>query len=290
MTPFELTNTQRKYFGLTLVTDSWEKVMLSEWVSVYFDKDKIVKVLNLKPGRSDHGYFEYDTDIDTLNRQVLLPRTKRGKEQKLTLPRLLKIKGSGIWFSGSFAGGCINVYDNRRNVFFIKSYFENGPIITYEDINLWVNNYIRESPADYFEWLGKQLGQKRKIQTAKEGDIIAFKVSRYEYGFARILFPIFSALGRPIHPRSLTIAPYAHISDNLEINLDKLILKETLPPIFTFDNEVYYNEMPIIGHRNKMEKDRNIPLPAKNATSVTIFYTKTDILNFIKENGLSAQL
>jgi len=35
----------------------------------------------------------------------------------LTIPRILKIKGSGVQFSGSFLGGGMNVYDNKRNLF-----------------------------------------------------------------------------------------------------------------------------------------------------------------------------
>jgi hypothetical protein len=290
MNSFELSNLQRKYFALTQVADSWEKVSLSDAVTVYFDRDKILKVLNYRYGHFESGYFEYDTNIQTLNRQILLPQTKSGKEQKLTVPRLLKIKGHGIQFSGTFVGGGIHVYDNRRNLFFIKSYFEDGPINNYEDILCWVDKYISESPGDYFEWLTNQLGQKRKIQTAKEGDIIAFKVSRYEYGFARILLPIFSSLNNCIHPRSLTIAPYAFLSDTLNIDLDKLIQKATLPSIYVFDNDVYYNEMPIIGHRDKTEMDKNIPLPRNNSTSLTVFYTKSDILNFIRTNALDSYI
>jgi hypothetical protein len=286
MHSFELNNLQRKYFGLSEVADSWEKVALSDAVTVYFDKDQILKVLNYRFGHSEFGYFEYDTNIETLNRQILLPQTKRGKEQKLTVPRLLKIKGCGIQFSGTFVGGGIHVYDNRRNLFFLKSYFEDGPINNYEDIQSWVDKYISESPGDYFESLAIELGQKRKIQTAKEGDIIAFKVGRFEYGFARILFPIFSSLNNLIHHRSLTIAPYAFVSDTLNIDLDKLIQKEKLPSIYVFDNDVYYSEVQIIGNRDKTEEDKNIPLPIKNSTSITIFYTKTDILNFIKDNNL----
>src|SRR5438874_10587100 len=118
----------------------------------------------------------------------------------------------------------------------------------YEDVSLWIEKYIKESPHNYFEWLSNQLSQKRIIQKAKEGDIIAFKVSRFKYGFARILYPIFNSFNNWIHPRSLTIAPYTHIANTLEIELDKLIKKETLPSIYIFDNEVYYSEMPIIGH------------------------------------------
>lgn len=117
MTPYELTNNQRKYFGLSLVADEWDKVRLSDAITVYYQGDKIVKVLHYS-----FGYFEYDTDIETKHRQFLLPKTAKGKEQKLTISKILKLKGSGIQFSGSFQGGGIHVYDNRRNMFFIKSF------------------------------------------------------------------------------------------------------------------------------------------------------------------------
>ena len=97
------------------------------------------------------------------------------------------------------------------------------------------------------------------------------------------LFPIFSSKNSCIHPRSLTVAPYAFISDRLNIDLDELVSKRTLPSIYIFDNEVYYGEMPIIGYRKKSDRDLKISLPMENSTSITIFYTKTDILNFINE-------
>ena len=292
---FELSNHQRKFFGLNPTSDSWEKLVLDDAVTVYYDREKIVKILKYKFAQSESGYFEYDTDIDTLHRKILLPLTKRGKEQKLTVPMLLKIKGCGLQFSGTFVGGGIHVYDHKRNLFFIRSYFEDGPIKNYEDINLWVENYISESPHNYFIWLEKELEKKRTIQTAIKGDVIAFKVSRYEYGFARILKGIwnkeeyFQVAGKlKIHPRSLTVAPYAFVSDTLDIDLDELVLRETLPSIYVFDNEVYYSEMPIVGHRSLTKKELDIPPPTKNSTSVTIFYTKTDILNFIRNNNLPA--
>ena len=133
MKPYELTNNQRKYFGLSSVADDWDKVKLSDSVILYYQGDKIVKVLQYS-----FGYFEYDTNIETKHRQILLSKTPKGKEQKLTIAKILKIKGSGIQFSGSFQGGGIHVYDNKRNLFFIKSFSEDGDIKNYSDIEKWV--------------------------------------------------------------------------------------------------------------------------------------------------------
>ena len=289
MRPYELTNNQRKYFGLCLVADDWDKVKLSDKVAVYYQEDKIVKVLNYS-----FGYFEHDTDIETKHRQFLIPKTIKGKEQKLTLAKIQKIKGSGIQFSGSFQGGGIHVYDNRRNLFFIKSFSEDGDIKNYCDIEKWVTSYISTSPTDYFDWVNKELSQKRLKVKIKEGDIVAFKIAHGQYGFARILFDVFAQRQKGdivspnlywFHPKSLIIAPYAYYSDTLDIDIDKLVNKKTLPTLCIFDIEVYRGEMPFIGHKALSLKDKLIPFPDKPETSITIPYTKTDIETFISTNG-----
>jgi hypothetical protein len=288
MTSYELTNDQRRYFGLTLVADNWDKQQLSDIITIYFDQDKIVKVLNYH-----FGYFEYDTDINTKNRHLLLPKTAKGKEQKLTVSRILRIKGSGVLFSGSFQGGGIHVYDNRRNLFFIKGFIEDGEIKTYEDIDNWINAYVAKLPAIYFDWLDQELSKKRLKVKIKEGDIVAFKIAHGEYGFARILLDVFAEkekgdIIRPelywVYPRSLIIAPYAYYANTLKVDIDNLLTRKTLSTLCIFDLDVYRGEMPIVGHRPLSERDKQIPFPKKTETSITIPYTKTDIETFIATN------
>jgi hypothetical protein len=289
MTPYELTNNQRKYFGLSLVADNWDKVQLSDTHFIYYEGDKIVKVLSYS-----FGYWEYDTDIKTQLRQILLPKTLKGKEQKLTVSKLLNIKGAGIQFSGSFQGGGIHVYDNKRNLFFIKSFAEDGDIKSYNDIAQWVENYINKAPDNYFDWLDKELNQKRLKVKIKEGDIVAFKIAHGLYGFARIILDVFSQRQKGnilfpnlyrFHPRSLIVAPYAYYADTLKIDIDKLVNKKTLPTLCIFDIEVYRGEMPFVGHRQLSLNDKLIPFPDKPETSITIPYTKTDIETFVSTNG-----
>jgi hypothetical protein len=291
MIPYELTNNQRRFFGLIPVAETWEKRTLSDTIVVYFKRNKIVKFLNYQ-----YGYLEYDCEIDTKDRQVLLPKTSRGKEHKLTIPRIMKIKGFGVQFSGSFEGGGIHVYDHKRNLFFIKGYREEGEIKNYQDIEKWISNYIARLPQDYFEWLNDQLSRKRLSLQVKEGDIIAFKIGQGEYGFARILLDIFNERKKGdemrselswVHARSLLVAPYAYYSDTLNTDLDVLVLKKTMPAICIFDLEVYRGQMPIIGFRPLSEVDRQIPFPQKLVTSVTIHYTKTDIETFIATDDLN---
>jgi hypothetical protein len=291
MKPYELTNHQRKYFGLTGVAEDWERQSLSDTIAVYFHKNKLVKVLNY-----GWGYEEYDTDIHTRNREILLPKTARGKEQKLTVPRILKIKGCGVQFSASFHGGGIHVYDNRRNLSFIKSFSEEGDIKSYDNIDTWISNYIAKLSPNYFDWLDEELSQKRLKVKVKEGDIVAFRIAHGGYGFARILLDVFEEMKKAdiirtelcwAHPRSLIVAPYAFYADTLHVNIDSLIKRRTLPTLCIFDVDVYRGEMPIVGHRPLAEADRQIPFPNNKGTSVTIPYTKTDIETFIAKNKIA---
>jgi hypothetical protein len=279
--PYELTNHQRQYFGLNPVQNNWEKIELSSAIAVYFDQNNIVKILEYS-----WGYQEYDTSIETIDREILLPQTTRGKQQKLTTPRLLKIKGSSVQFSGSFLGGNIQVYDNRRNATFIKSYAEDGDMKSYADIETWISNYIATAPTDYFEWLNNQLTHKKLRIKIKTGDIIAYKLSRTEFGFARVLVNVYDEVKNNtpqsdrlslFHPRSLIVAPYIFWADTQNPNPEELATKPTLPTVCIFDMEVYRGEMLIIGHMPLSEKEKQIPIPAEAVTSVTLNITKRDL-------------
>jgi hypothetical protein len=280
-TPYELNNDQRKYFGLFPVEDNWDKQQLSSTIYVYFNQHKIVKVLNY-----GWGYVEYDTAISTIKREILVPKTARGKEQKLTVPRILKIKGSGVQFSGSFQGGNIHVYDNKRNLFFIKSYPEDGDMKNYEDIDNWISKYIANAPSNYVAWLTDQLTQRKLRIKIDAGDFIAFKLSQTEFGFARILSNVFEDRKRNIaeknqlywfHPRSLIVAPYAFFASSQNANIEDLINKPTLPTVCIFDIDVYRGEMPIIGHKPLSEAEKQIPLPKNEVTFATLNITKGDV-------------
>jgi hypothetical protein len=206
---------------------------------------------------------------------VLAPKTTRGKNQKLTLSTILKIKGSGVTFTASFVGGGITAFDNKRNVFFIRSYSENNEIRAWEDIDRWVEQFIKESPSDYFTWLHKQLNSKRANIQTMPGDVIAFNVGRFEYAFARVLLTDFLNLnfgGRP-----LLILPYSYTSDTLNINLEELINKPALKPIQINDACVYYGESPIVGFKELTELELSKIGVLTESKYLGIPFTKADI-------------
>lgn len=268
---YELNNETRKYFGLLPFKENWERVIFNELITLVFDENKIVKVIEYYS-----GYREFDTDRNTIDRKVLMPKTPRGKNQKMTISTVSKIRGTGISFSASFVGGGITVFDNRRNVFFIKSYFENNEIKTWKDIDYWIETFIKESPHDYFDWLALQMNSKRGHAQSKAGDFIAFNVSRFEYAFARIIFTDFFGMGFGGKP--LLILPYSFISNTLKVNFNELIKKPTLNPIQINDASIYYGETPIVGFAELTELELSKIGPLKDSKYLGIPLTKDDIL------------
>ena len=93
---FSLTNEERRYFALDPIAQQAESLtvvrsegMLHTRVTVFFDGDFIVKVINETIGGNgnliwERCYEEYDTKLLTDHRQMLLPLTSRGKPKKLT--------------------------------------------------------------------------------------------------------------------------------------------------------------------------------------------------------------
>lgn len=86
----EIKNSERKYFGLNEIASNWEK---SEFYSktnicykktvVFGEKDTIKKVIVEENCMTDDGmvhsryYQEFDTVIETENREMILPLTTR---------------------------------------------------------------------------------------------------------------------------------------------------------------------------------------------------------------------
>jgi hypothetical protein len=282
MTNCELTNIERSYFGLKEVKDSWVRSPLDDFVVVYFDEDTIVKVLNFQ-----HGYIEYDADVSTESRGYILPRATKGSKKKLTVARLLTIKGNGIEFSGSIHGGGIQVFHHGRKLTFIRSYLEEGPIRSCSDIDKWVQRFIAESPSGYFDWLSRQLGLPKRRISVREGDIIAFDVSRFEYAFASIIKCDYLSehklldgeiLESNYFGEPLLILPYQQISDSLDVDVVSLIKCPTLRPIEILKHNVSNGTFPIVAFRRlSYEAIEDVELFSLKKY-LTIPLSKTDIV------------
>ena len=87
--PFELTNKQRKYLGLSPVGDTWELIYFANQY-LYYDGDIIRKKITID---DDGTYYEAELcEYTEQNRTILLPKTKRGKPKKMNYTATLSFQ------------------------------------------------------------------------------------------------------------------------------------------------------------------------------------------------------
>ena len=277
---FELTNEERKYLGLIPVEEHWELVKFDNGIYYYFEDDTIKKEIKV----SKNYYHEAELNEKTAeNRTMILPKTKRGKIKKFNYTATQSFSPFGTYFTFSADGVIIANYTSQRTYYseaFVKK--EN---ISLDALKKWLDKWIEESTEEDLKEIEEFKNTKRKHCKFKEGDFFAFKLSRREWGFGRILLDVAKLrkdenfeknknyglahlMGKP-----LIIKVYHKISDNKNIDLKELSKCLALPSQAIMDNIFYYGEAVILG---------NLPLkPEENdmfiSVSESISYIDKDI-------------
>ena len=252
----ELTNDQRKYFGLELVMDSWDKVQFRGDIYrpdsiLYFEGDTIKKqVISTKK-----IYKEIQFNEQTENRALILPKTQKGKPKKLTPSVLESRTPIGVYLKVTTGGGLIIGNHTTQTTFYSRDWEVRG---TDSELEKMIVEFINNSPSNHLTQIAEFSKAKRKNVNYKSGDFFAFKINRTEFGFGRILFDVNKARKRKLLPENhglnllmgppLLIKLYAYKSDSKSLNIEKLKKKKSLPSDFITDNIVFYGELEIIGN------------------------------------------
>ena len=105
---YELSNNQRKFFGLHPVENGWERLLLSNTIVAYLDRDRIVKILDYSWGYLDTTHL-LSPSADRSWFQDRSWKTTENNHSKKSLD-----KGIRCSIFGSFLGENIHVYDDRR--------------------------------------------------------------------------------------------------------------------------------------------------------------------------------
>lgn len=111
----ELTNEQRKYLGLELIEDTWERIEipnncvkpeLSTGIHIlYFDGDILRKNISVYQSGS---YREESCAIKTQdNRSMIAPITSKGKPKRLNGVNLQRCRSEGVYFN--YEGGYVRI-------------------------------------------------------------------------------------------------------------------------------------------------------------------------------------
>ena len=266
---FELTNEQRKYLGLIPVEEHWELVKFDNGIYYYFEDDIIRKEIKV----SKNYYHEAELNEKTAeNRTMILPKTKRGKIKKFNYTATQSFSPFGTYFTFSTDGVIIANYTSQRTYY--SETFTEKEKISLDDLKKWLDKWMKETTEEDLEEIEEFKNAKRKHCKFNEGDFFAFKISRREWCFGRILldvsklkkdenfkknknYGLANLMGKP-----LIIKVYHKISDNKNIDLKELSKCLALPSQAIMDNIFYYGEAIILG---------NLPLkPEENDMFISV--------------------
>ena len=266
---FELTNEQRKYLGLIPVEEHWELVKFDNGIYYYFEDDIIRKEIKV----SKNYYHEAELNEKTAeNRTMILPKTKRGKIKKFNYTATQSFSPFGTYFTFSADGVIIANYTTQRTYY--SETFTEKEKISLDNLKKWLDKWMKETTEEDLEEIEEFKNAKRKHCKFNEGDFFAFKISRREWCFGRILldvsklrkdenfkknknYGLANLMGKP-----LIIKVYHKISDNKNINLKELSKCLALPSQAIMDNIFYYGEAIILG---------NLPLkPEENDMFISV--------------------
>jgi len=266
---FELTNEQRQYLGLIPVEEYWELVKFDNGIYYYFEDDTIKKEIKV----SKNYYHEAELNVKTAeNRTMILPKTKRGKIKKFNYTATQSFSPFGTYFTFSADGVIIANYTSQRTYY--SETFSEKEKISLDDLKKWLDKWMKETTEEDLEEIEEFKNAKRKHCKFNEGDFFAFKLSRREWCFGRILMDVSKLrkdenfeknknyglahlMGKP-----LIIKVYHKISDNKNIDLKELSECLALPSQPIMDNIFYYGEAVILG---------NLPLkPEENDMFISV--------------------
>ena len=266
---FELTNKERKYLGLIPVEEHWELVKFDNGIYYYFEDDTIKKEIKV----SKNYYHEAELNEKTAeNRTMILPKTKRGKIKKFNYTATQSFSPFGTYFTFSTDGVIIANYTSQRTYY--SEIFSEKEKISIDDLKKWLDKWMKETTEEDSKEIEEFKNAKRKHYKFNEGDFFAFKISRREWCFGRILMDVSKLrkdenfeknknyglahlMGKP-----LIIKVYHKISDNKNIDLKELSKCLALPSQAIMDNIFYYGEAIILG---------NLPLkPEENDMFISV--------------------
>ena len=252
---FELTNEQRKCFGLDAVQPDWRRIEAKASpyddykTYLYLDGNCVVKGVMIGSKRyCEFGLNEVLSDDGV----YLLPKTAKGKPVKLSASTIAKRKRVGMCLH--YHRDYLTLYNaNTDRAYFTNSYV-NLQLRELPDFIRWVVQWCDETTAEDIMDVTAFANEKRKRVKYKEGDVFRYKIDRRHYGYGRILLdynlmrknkePFWDILmGTP-----LVCSAYHIVTTRKDVSVDELSALRSLPSCFVADNNIFYGENKIIGN------------------------------------------
>ncbi|WP_256009766.1 immunity 26/phosphotriesterase HocA family protein [Desertivirga xinjiangensis] len=268
MIPFELTNEQRQYFGLDAIKPEWEKVSFKGDTyrpeSILYFEGAIIKRHIVS---TEKQYIEKQYNELTSDRTILLPKTAKGKEKKLTASVLEQQRPTGVYLDVSCGSLMIGSYATQTT--FYSTLWESNKQ-SEKDPKELINEFIETSPENHLEDILQFKNAKRKNVKFKSGDYFAFKLNRTNYGFGRVLLDINKIRKKGLIPKEhglfLPMGPpvfvelFIYQSSTKDVSISLLDAQPKLPSDLMMDNLLLYGEYEIIGYREIKDEEFDFPI------------------------------
>ena len=252
---FELTNEQRKCFGLLPVESSWTltAVKASPYddfqTYVYMD-DTVIRKCILS-GNNRFAEYELCEHLSE-DGKYLLPKTSKGKPALLSSSTLLKRNGFGMCLS--YGKGYVSLENITSRCTYYASVYDPLCFNSLEDFAQWVLQWCADTTAEDYEDINRFRLQERKHVKYREGDVFRYKISRRLYGYGRILLD-YDKMRKKNEPfwdilmtKPLVCSAYHIATERKHLTISELENLQSLPSTIITDNNLFYGDFEIIGN------------------------------------------
>lgn len=278
-----ITNEERKYMGLDVIEDSWDisqfyskTNLLHKRTSVFWCNDTIKKIIVEEKKISGERILyecitEYDTDLNTENREWLLPLTTRGKKKKINATNILAVNSLGCGFHFSLdtfheASVSMSIYNDRNNKHIaIGEEDKISKIRNDADFHEFMEYYMKTCPPHYFDRVKALREGSHVTAKYKTGDVFRIEVDRFRYCYGIITGQVkeilkWNELSEFHSLRSLMMVPIMVRFYDICTMDDNLSVEDlTCIPLGRVevcgDNEIIWGTHKIIGHKELSKED-----------------------------------
>lgn len=267
---FLLTNDQRACLGLPPVEADWEWVRLKDspyedegvesWAC--FDGGTVRRMVRCGPSLYQEGQYAEETAED---RTLLLPRTARGKSKKLSAVTLSERKAFGMGFSWQGKWGSVWLGNDDLQQVWYSNRFETVKVKTFSEFTVWLDRWTAETTPEDRAAMAAWSQQTRQHVKFREGDFFRFPVGRRQYGYGRVLLDFHRMSKRQptwdiVMTRPVVVKVYHLITEDPNVPVESLRSLPALPSQYMMDNELYYGQLPIVGHLPLADDELDFPV------------------------------
>lgn len=257
---FELTNEQRKCFGLRPVEAHWQRIEpkpspYHQHTTVsYLDGRTLKKLIQTGPNLYTESEICEELSEDL---QYLMPKTAKGKPVLLSAATLEKRTLLGMGFSWrrsnrGFTDISLFSHTSQRNYY--TNHYDPHYSFGEDELSDWVDAWCADTTPEDLLDIARFADLPRQRVKFREGDVFRFRLTRRLWGYGRIVLdyalmrkkkiPFWDVLaGKPT-----ACSIYHIVTERSDVTVEELQSLESLPSTHMMDNHLFYGEYEIIGH------------------------------------------